>query len=509
MKTIGSALIPKVMMAKSFSLAVNGSGRCLSKLSNLSIGAIGFVDSYLKILFTGHRSAARLIGLLTFVLVVQTLPFLQVNAQTIGSTITFEAGSARLLTGASTNPSATNIDGHSLGVSAVTSGNIVNITVNNTVSGISGGSDLAVIMTATGTNVTSFSYKSDNAANNFSLTSFAFAVATGTTQNITVQGYDNGSAVSGAITKTISSAGTTNFTVTSGDISASSGWGNIDEIRMTMNTPAPANFAIDDVLLAAAVASNNAPTDIALNSTSINQSATGVNATVGTLSTTDADGGDTHTYSLVSGSGSTDNASFNISGSTLRTGGTLAAGTYDIRINTNDGTDDFAKEFTITVVDNVAPSAPSTPDLATSSDSGNEEHTAGSTSDDLTNDTTPTFEGTAEAGSTVKIISNVDGEVGSGIATGGNYSITTSALTAGAHTITATATDGSANTSSASSALSITIDTTSPTVSISTTSSNPTNDNPIPVTITFNSEADNMTENDITVVNGTTSNFVS
>ncbi|WP_245660222.1 Ig-like domain-containing protein, partial [Roseivirga spongicola] len=89
------------------------------------------------------------------------------------------------------------------------------------------------------------------------------------------------------------------------------------------------------------------------------------------------------------------------------------------------------------------------------------------------------------------------------------YSITTSALTAGAHTITATATDGSANTSSASSALSITIDTTSPTVSISTTSSNPTNDNPIPVTITFNSEADNMTENDITVVNGTTSNFVS
>ncbi|WP_157717734.1 Ig-like domain-containing protein, partial [Roseivirga spongicola] len=427
MKTIGSALIPKVMMAKSFSLAVNGSGRCLSKLSNLSIGAIGFVDSYLKILFTGHRSAARLIGLLTFVLVVQTLPFLQVNAQTIGSTITFEAGSARLLTGASTNPSATNIDGHSLGVSAVTSGNIVNITVNNTVSGISGGSDLAVIMTATGTNVTSFSYKSDNAANNFSLTSFAFAVATGTTQNITVQGYDNGSAVSGAITKTISSAGTTNFTVTSGDISASSGWGNIDEIRMTMNTPAPANFAIDDVLLAAAVASNNAPTDIALTSTSINQSATGVNVTVGTLSTTDADGGDTHTYSLVSGSGSTDNASFNISGTTLRTGSALAAGTYDIRINTNDGTDDYAEEFTITVVDNVAPDPPSTPDMTTATDSGNEEHTAGSTSDNLTKDTTPTFEGTAEAGSTVKIISNVDGEVGSGIATGGSYSITTSA----------------------------------------------------------------------------------
>ncbi|WP_252946619.1 Calx-beta domain-containing protein [Roseivirga pacifica] len=857
------------MMAKSFSLAVNGSGRCLSKLSNLSIGAIGFVDSYLKILFTGHRSTARLIGLLTFVLVVQTLPFLQVNAQTIGSTITFEAGSARLLTGASTNPSATNIDGHSLGVSAVTSGNIVNITVNNTVSGISGGSDLAVIMTATGTNVTSFSYKSDNAANNFSLTSFAFAVATGTTQNITVQGYDNGSAVSGAITKTISSAGTTNFTVTSGDISASSGWGNIDEIRMTMNTPAPANFAIDDVLLAAAVASNNAPTasaftanpsenltytfstndfgyndsdsdpldhvliesvpangtlyldadnddvfdggeavsvsqqiskadldagnlqyiqngstgssfqfevndgtdnstgnyiatltmlpvptvtlslvtsskseslttangitatlsnsygantvvnlafsgsatgsgvDYSVSSTSItigagnttntivltnvpdalyegneevdidistvtNGTENGTqqqtftiidddsqpNATLEVLSIynplTDESGGQAYVRGKIdavagttitiplsfSGTASGGGTDYSITGSSIElspgetmdsiritsqydgieegsetvivdmgsptnaiesgtqqvtitiidedatpprinsivrqspsssptnadllvwdvtfneavsnvgaadftvsgTTGTISSvtnpsgNTYRVTVSGGDlaslnGTvtlgfaggqdivDSFGTALSNTtptgtndntfVVDNSAPAAPSTPDMTTATDSGNEEHTAGSTSDNLTKNTTPTFEGTAESGATVKIISNIDGEVGSGTATGGSYSITTSALTAGAHTITATATDASANTSSASSALSITIDTTSPTVSISTTSSNPTNDNPIPVTITFNSEADNMKENDITVVNGTTGDFAS
>ncbi|WP_162844708.1 beta strand repeat-containing protein, partial [Roseivirga pacifica] len=857
------------MMAKSFSLAVNGSGRCLSKLSNLSIGAIGFVDSYLKILFTGHRSAVRLIGLLTFVLVVQTLPFLQVNAQTIGSTITFEAGSARLLTGASTNPSATNIDGHSLGVSAVTSGNIVNITVNNTVSGISGGSDLAVIMTATGTNVTSFSYKSDNAANNFSLTSFAFAVATGTTQNITVQGYDNGSAVSGAITKTISSAGTTNFTVTSGDISASSGWGNIDEIRMTMNTPAPANFAIDDVLLAAAVASNNAPTasaftanpsenltytfstndfgyndsdsdpldhvliesvpangtlyldadnddvfdggeavsvsqqiskadldagnlqyiqngstgssfqfevndgtdnstgnyiatltmlpvptvtlslvtsskseslttangitatlsnsygantvvnlafsgsatgsgvDYSVSSTSItigagnttntivltnvpdalyegneevdidistvtNGTENGTqqqtftiidddsqpNATLEVLSIynplTDESGGQAYVRGKIdavagttitiplsfSGTASGGGTDYSITGSSIElspgetmdsiritsqydgieegsetvivdmgsptnaiesgtqqvtitiidedatpprinsivrqspsssptnadllvwdvtfneavsnvgaadftvsgTTGTISSvtnpsgNTYRVTVSGGDlaslnGTvtlgfaggqdivDSFGTALSNTtptgtndntfVVDNSAPAAPSTPDMTTATDSGNEEHTAGSTSDNLTKNTTPTFEGTAESGATVKIISNIDGEVGSGTATGGSYSITTSALTAGAHTITATATDASANTSSASSALSITIDTTSPTVSISTTSSNPTNDNPIPVTITFNSEADNMKENDITVVNGTTGDFAS
>ncbi len=100
---------------------------------------------------------------------------------------------------------------------------------------------------------------------------------------------------------------------------------------------------------------NSAPTDIALDNNSINQSATGVNATVGTLTTTDADAGDSHTYSLVAGTGDTDNGSFNISGSTLRTSSALAAGNYSVRINTNDGTEDYAEQFTITVTDDVAP----------------------------------------------------------------------------------------------------------------------------------------------------------
>src|SRR5690606_15231304 len=45
---------------------------------------------------------------------------------------------------------------------------------------------------------------------------------------------------------------------------------------------------------------NDAPTDIALSSASVNQSA-GVNADVGTFSTTDPDTDDTHTYALVAG----------------------------------------------------------------------------------------------------------------------------------------------------------------------------------------------------------------
>ncbi|MBF0290194.1 MAG: cadherin repeat domain-containing protein [SAR324 cluster bacterium] len=62
----------------------------------------------------------------------------------------------------------------------------------------------------------------------------------------------------------------------------------------------------------------NAPTGISLTSTTIAET-TSTAATVGTFSTTDPDSGDSHTYSLVSGTGSDDNSSFSIDGSTLKT----------------------------------------------------------------------------------------------------------------------------------------------------------------------------------------------
>src|SRR5207248_1250418 len=103
--------------------------------------------------------------------------------------------------------------------------------------------------------------------------------------------------------------------------------------------------------------------------------------------------------------------------------------------------------------------APATPDLTDASDSG------ASNTDNITSATSPTFTGTAEAGSTVTIL--VDGVAkGSGTATGGSYSITTTALTAGTHSITATATDAAGNVSAASGALSITVDNVKPTVTV-------------------------------------------
>ena len=66
---------------------------------------------------------------------------------------------------------------------------------------------------------------------------------------------------------------------------------------------------------------------------------------------------------------------------------------------------------------------------------------SGTRGDNITNVTTPTFTGTAEAGSTVSIFSDLV-QVGSGTATGGAYTITTSALTADTSPLAETATTG-------------------------------------------------------------------
>src|SRR5205807_1683114 len=116
----------------------------------------------------------------------------------------------------------------------------------------------------------------------------------------------------------------------------------------------------------------------------------------------------------------------------------------------------FTSAIVQVTVDRTAPAAPSTPVLAAGSDSG-------VSGDDITNVTTPTFTGTAEAASTVKIYDGAT-QVGSGTAAGGSYSIATSALSSGAHTITATATDAAGNVSASSGSVTVTIDTTVPTV---------------------------------------------
>ncbi|MEO5715846.1 MAG: kelch repeat-containing protein, partial [Luteolibacter sp.] len=97
---------------------------------------------------------------------------------------------------------------------------------------------------------------------------------------------------------------------------------------------------------------NNAPSDLMLSATSVVESAP-ANTTVGTFSSTDLDAGDSFTYSLVSGSGSNDNAAFTISGAALKINNTPVLATqssYAIRIRSTDsGGLFFEKSFNITV----------------------------------------------------------------------------------------------------------------------------------------------------------------
>jgi hypothetical protein len=133
-----------------------------------------------------------------------------------------------------------------------------------------------------------------------------------------------------------------------------------------------------------------------------------------------------------------------------------AYGTYQLKLEYNDGECTISDTVTVRLSDfsPVGPVAPSVPDLDPASDTGV------SNTDNITGDNTPTFDGTAEDGLTVTIYS--DGiAVGSGIAVGGYYSVTTSPLADGVHIITATATDGF-GVSAQSGGLAVTIDTTLP-----------------------------------------------
>jgi hypothetical protein len=68
-----------------------------------------------------------------------------------------------------------------------------------------------------------------------------------------------------------------------------------------------------------------------------------------------------------------------------------------------------------------------------------------SATDNITKDSTPTFTGTAETGSTVTLSSGPT--VMAGLATGASYASTTPLLTDGTYTFTATATDLAGNAS--------------------------------------------------------------
>jgi hypothetical protein len=115
-----------------------------------------------------------------------------------------------------------------------------------------------------------------------------------------------------------------------------------------------ASESIEQVLVISVTNVNEAPTSISLSHSSVAENlATGT--AVGSFSTTDADSGNTFTYSFVAGTGSTDNASFTIDGSTLKTAAVFdyeTKSSYSVRVRVTDqGGLTYDKIFTISVTD--------------------------------------------------------------------------------------------------------------------------------------------------------------
>jgi VCBS repeat-containing protein len=136
--------------------------------------------------------------------------------------------------------------------------------------------------------------------------------------------------------------------------------------------------------------------------------------------------------------------------------GQTLAGSNTLKVKVTDlAGNDSAMYSAAYVLDTLAPSAPSAPDLSAGSDSGI------FLDDNWTNVTSPTLTGTAEAGATITLYDGAT-VIGTGVATGGVWSIPISGLASGTYQITAIARDAAGNVSNASSPLVVTIDADAP-----------------------------------------------
>ncbi|MBG0787813.1 MAG: Ig-like domain repeat protein, partial [Anaerolineaceae bacterium] len=124
-------------------------------------------------------------------------------------------------------------------------------------------------------------------------------------------------------------------------------------IRSTDNG-SPTPLYVEESFTISVTEPNVAPTDISLSNSNVSENVP-ANSPVGTLSTTDANTSDSHTYSLVAGTGDTDNDDFTISGSTLlidHSPDYETQSSYSIRVRTTDlGGLSYDEAFTIQVID--------------------------------------------------------------------------------------------------------------------------------------------------------------
>lgn len=119
-----------------------------------------------------------------------------------------------------------------------------------------------------------------------------------------------------------------------------------------VRTTDPAGLSLEKSLTINVIDVNESPTDLNISNSSIAENQP-QGTVVGTFSTTDTDRGNTFTYSLVSGAGSTNNSLFTIENNQLKTKSGFNhenINNYSIRVRTTDGNGlFFEKSLTINV----------------------------------------------------------------------------------------------------------------------------------------------------------------
>jgi hypothetical protein len=124
-------------------------------------------------------------------------------------------------------------------------------------------------------------------------------------------------------------------------------------VRLSGTGKPNSTFALVSLTMSAVTQVDQPPTNITLSNSSVSESLP-VGTLVGTLTTTDPDVGDSFTYSLVSGTGSTDNSLFQISGNQLLTNSIFSYATQStrsVRLRTTDsGGLWYEKAFTISIL---------------------------------------------------------------------------------------------------------------------------------------------------------------
>ncbi|MCL1093340.1 Ig-like domain-containing protein [Shewanella kaireitica] len=248
-------------------------------------------------------------------------------------------------------------------------------------------------------------------------------------------------------------------------------------------------------------AQNDAPEDISLSATSINQSATGTGIQVGALSAVDIDS-NSFTFSLVADGASingncgadndANNNLFQVTGTAFETQSVTAAGSYKVCLQVSDGATNYQKAFSVVVIDNGAP------DITISGASGS-----------INAAFTATFSfSEVVTGFVMTDISANNASVSNFLGSGTSYTALITPTAAGSVTVDVAANmavDGASNGNTAATQLSVTYDASQPSVAISGASGNI--NAAFTANFTFSEVVTGFVMTDISAGNATVSNF--